>query len=399
MEVTPERSDTARSSSSDEKEPTKATNLADEALFNESDGEGESDADKAAAVDEPCSNIRKRKKPPVVYDESGNDDDEKVEETSDQGLQDDSIPMGFKIRKEFDDGNYYEGTVISGPESVEGDELCWRIRYEDGDEEDLFREEVLNWAVDTVEKAPSDGESDETANDQTTETETTMAEKLKPTRHYKSHVADYETAKKDLCYRMGVTEEEVVAALDQLTPPYGLNAAMQLIHKAKDNPDSYKAEREKFIPRVGLRVRKNYLGSTYYGNVTKEAEWLEVDGERVQMWEVTFDDGDIEDMDFNELMLCDANRPTRTHPVRGRQLCALELFSGCGMVTQEFANRRWRVRSIDNSPTSYATDKVDIMKIKYQDIGMVPDFIWASPPCFTYSNMAGRFRETVGCGL
>eukprot|EP00977_Amphora_coffeiformis_P011157 scaffold2667_cov237-Amphora_coffeaeformis.AAC.6 len=202
---------------------------------------------------------------------------------------------------------------------------------------------------------------------------------------------DYDTAKKDLCYRMGVTEPEVVAALDQMTPPYGLNQAMRLIHKAKVQAAAAGEvpSREKFTPGVGLRIRKAYHGSLYHGTVTKDAEMLEVDGQMTRMWEVTFDDGEKEDMDFEELMACWAGRSTRTNPIRGRQLCFLELFSGCGAVTQEFAERKWRVRSIDNDDRSFATDRVDIMKLQYLDMGMVPDVIWASPPCFTYSNLAG----------
>lgn len=111
---------------------------------------------------------------------------------------------------------------------------------------------------------------------------------------------------------------------------------------------------------------------------------------------VLFDDGDYEDMDYMELFQCRASRPLRLNPVRGRQLCSLELFSGCGIISQEFAERKWKVRSIDNDPRSYATDKVDIMKMTFENIGMVPDFIWASPPCFTYSNMVSVFTCTCG---
>ena len=109
------------------------------------------------------------------------------------------------------------------------------------------------------------------------------------------------------------------------------------------------------------------------------------------MTQVTFDDGDVEDMDFRELLACRASRPIRPNPVRGRQLCALELFSGCGIVTQAFADLRWRVKSIDNALSSYATTIADIMHLNFDEhVGMVPDFIWASPPCFTYSLMAGK---------
>ena len=69
------------------------------------------------------------------------------------------------------------------------------------------------------------------------------------------------------------------------------------------------------------------------------------------------------------------------------------------MISQEFAERKWRVRSVDNSLRSHATDRLDVMKFELKDIGFVPDFIWASPPCFTYSIMAGgKHRSAAGAG-
>jgi hypothetical protein len=103
-----------------------------------------------------------------------------------------------------------------------------------------------------------------------------------------------------------------------------------------------------------------------------------------------YDDGDTHDMDFMELLFWRASRPTRP-PVRGRQLCALELFSGESMVTEAFADRRWRVKRIDISNWSNATSIADIMQLDFdEDVGMGPDFIWASPPCFTYPLPAGK---------
>jgi hypothetical protein len=102
-------------------------------------------------------------------------------------------------------------------------------------------------------------------------------------------------------------------------------------------------------------------------------------------------------MDLTELKLWRASRPTR--PPVGRQLCALELFSGEGIVTQAFADRRWRVRSIDNSMSSNATTIADVMQLNFdKDVGMMPDFIWASPPCFTYSLLAGKFSMFDAAG-
>ena len=50
------------------------------------------------------------------------------------------------VNKEFEDGEYYQGTIIAGPEYVEKEDgivtKSWRVRYEDGDEEDLDGDEL-----------------------------------------------------------------------------------------------------------------------------------------------------------------------------------------------------------------------------------------------------------------
>lgn len=63
------------------------------------------------------------------------------------------------------------------------------------------------------------------------------------------------------------------------------------------------------------------------------------------------------------------------------------------MVTQEFAFRGWLNRSIDLDPKSNATDKVDFTQFQLKDVEIAPDFIWASPPCFTYSTLSGAYRR------
>lgn len=210
---------------------------------------------------------------------------------------------------------------------------------------------------------------------------------------------EYEKAKESLLYLPGIVEEEATAALEHVGPPYGLQAAMNFIHKqreqqkAQDDNDESNIQ-TKFAPFKGMKIRKCAGGTQYYGEVVDdEGEMMEVDdeGNKVRMWQVAYEEGGIDHLDWHELLQCRADRPVRTHPCRGRQLACLELFCGCGAVSQEFAERKWKVRSIDNAPTSRASDRVDISSFQLDDIGgMVPDFIWASPPCFTYSLMAGK---------
>lgn len=56
------------------------------------------------------------------------------------------------MRKLFDDGNYYEGQVISGPSEAFDEEkgetvLCWRVKYVDDDEEEFTIDELNQWRV------------------------------------------------------------------------------------------------------------------------------------------------------------------------------------------------------------------------------------------------------------
>lgn len=80
-------------------------------------------------------------------------------------------------------------------------------------------------------------------------------------------------------------------------------------------------------------------------------------------------------------------------------VCFMGSFLGRGIVTQEFCKLGWEAASVDLDKNSNATIQKDIMKLKPTDLGFVPDFIWVSPPCHTYSKLAGgkhRCLKTTG---
>ena len=63
-----------------------------------------------------------------------------------------TVPTGYKVRKLFEDGNYYEGKVISGPNKAFDEEkekmvLCWRVKYLDDDEEEFTIDELDHWGI------------------------------------------------------------------------------------------------------------------------------------------------------------------------------------------------------------------------------------------------------------
>lgn len=65
----------------------------------------------------------------------------------------------------------------------------------------------------------------------------------------------------------------------------------------------------------------------------------------------------------------------------------IELFSGTGSVGKVARRRGWRVISVDNDPAHKPTYVADVLRLPYKSLP-VPDFVWASPPCTTYSHAA-----------
>jgi len=66
----------------------------------------------------------------------------------------DCVPtIGAKINKDFRSKGFFEGEVISGPHSrtANGDNIVvWKVRYEDGDREEMTASEIACW------KAPAE---------------------------------------------------------------------------------------------------------------------------------------------------------------------------------------------------------------------------------------------------
>jgi len=74
----------------------------------------------------------------------------------------------------------------------------------------------------------------------------------------------------------------------------------------------------------------------------------------------------------------------------------LELFKGTGSIGK-IAHKNFNVISLDNESKYNPDILTDILKWNYKkfynDTGFIPDFIWASPPCNTYSPLAYPLQE------
>lgn len=77
----------------------------------------------------------------------------------------------------------------------------------------------------------------------------------------------------------------------------------------------------------------------------------------------------------------------------------LELFSGFGDISKAFAERGHEVFRVDWSEKVEAELHADVSKLTADDIielcGGVPDVIWASPDCTTYSIATHRHRTKL----
>lgn len=63
----------------------------------------------------------------------------------------------------------------------------------------------------------------------------------------------------------------------------------------------------------------------------------------------------------------------------------LELFAGTGSVGRVAKRKGYKVISLDFDPKTKVDIHIDILHWDYKSVDFIPDFIWASPPCNTYS--------------
>ena len=66
----------------------------------------------------------------------------------------------------------------------------------------------------------------------------------------------------------------------------------------------------------------------------------------------------------------------------------LELFKGTGSFGKVAKSKGWKVISLDNEEKFNPDILTDILKWDYKALNLKPDYISASPPCDTFTNLA-----------
>jgi site-specific DNA-cytosine methylase len=75
----------------------------------------------------------------------------------------------------------------------------------------------------------------------------------------------------------------------------------------------------------------------------------------------------------------------------------LELFKGTGSVGKQANKMGFKITSLDLDPIYTPDIETDILEWDYKkwsnENNYIPDMIWASPPCNTFSQMVYRLKE------
>ena len=71
----------------------------------------------------------------------------------------------------------------------------------------------------------------------------------------------------------------------------------------------------------------------------------------------------------------------------------LELFKGSGSVGKVAVKVGYSVVSVDLDPIYTPDIETDILEWDYKKVDFIPDYIWASPPCNTFSPLTYPLKE------
>ena len=292
----------------------------------------------------------------------------------------------------LDGNKYWGTVTSGTPRTVERPDgaivLAWHVRYEDNDQEELELEELMQcrqsapagskkapFAAATITPSvlddgdgdddddespltavarklqrddPSEDETETTnrrskrarlfqleensesvptaaTNDATDEVDRILAEEDERAKL----VRFYKWTKEHVCNLPGILPEEAEEALRLIGPPYGLQ---EVTRKAMEIRDMKKWQEPTALlePKPGMKVRRTFGGEYFTGTVTEDEPEMIIgkEGKPVKVWKIRFADGDVEDLELDEILRYRYDRPREPAPCRGRALQSLELFSG-----------------------------------------------------------------------
>lgn len=80
-------------------------------------------------------------------------------------------------------------------------------------------------------------------------------------------------------------------------------------------------------------------------------------------------------------------------------MLVLDLFSGSKSIENTLSKKKYNVISLDIIK-EYKPDIItDILKWKYKKLDIIPDFIWASPPCNTFTYISTKTGRVFLTGI
>jgi len=196
-------------------------------------------------------------------------------------------------------------------------------RIEDTDEgSDMNKKLAAHDLLEEGDESISTGESDEEESDEDAAWENTQQQQAKKREKCKKQFEAAKMALSNLSY----STEEVENVLRDIGPPYTSLQTAALKIQQKQNKGASEDQLELFEVQIGMIIRKPFDGTIYEGVVLCEVEEeVKKAGVTVKVWRVVFEDGDEEDLEYDELLRFRDPLPDISK-CRGRAMQCLELF-------------------------------------------------------------------------
>ena len=211
-----------------------------------------------------------------------------------------------------------------------------------------------------------------------------------------------------LAKKFGLSPPQIGNVLDHAAPKesdgdgggyFSIDKAIEKIMELKDSGNSDYSESDPKEDNVAATMPPPPDGATVLGSRIKTVfeDGKEYEGTITDVhYRVAYDDGDIETMNPAEVfekLACNGSVLDTGNDFKCK---ALELFSGCSLLSTLCRRKGMDTISVDNDINSNASVKADFTSSYVQSLigSQTFDFIHASPVCRTYSRLAGGVHRT-----